>query len=37
MKPMDPIAFFIARDVQRRALDGTGPRRRTARRRPAAR
>jgi len=34
MKPMDPIAFFIARDVQRRALDGTGPRGRTARRRP---
>ncbi len=37
MQSMDPIAFFIARDLQRRTLDGTGPRRRTARRRPAAR
>jgi hypothetical protein len=31
---MDPIAFFIARDVQRRALEGAGPRRRTTRPRP---
>jgi hypothetical protein len=32
--PMDPIAFFIARDLQRRALEGSGPARRTTRRRP---
>jgi hypothetical protein len=33
---MDPIAFFIARDVSHRALEGAGPPRRRTRR-PALR
>lgn len=34
--PMDPIAFFIAKDVSRNALEGAGPPRRRVRR-PAVR
>jgi hypothetical protein len=34
---MDPIAFFIANDIQRRSLEGARPPRRRTRRAPARR